>query len=60
MVGFKDHVAAAPAVAAAWPALGTILLALKGDAAFAAVAGPRVDLDFVNEHGDGRRSGVVE
>ena len=50
MVGFEDHVAAAPAVAAAWPALGTILLALEGDAPFAAVARPRVDFDFVNEH----------
>ena len=58
VVGFEDDVAAAPAVAAAGPALGPILLALEGDAPFAAVAGPRVDFDFVNEHGeDGERSG---
>ena len=50
VVGFEDHVAAAPAVAAAGSALRTILLALEGDAPFAAVAGPRVDLDLVNEH----------
>ena len=60
VVGFEDDVAAAPAVAAAGPALGTILLALEGDAAFAAVAGPRVDLDFVNEHWDKPGIGAVE
>ena len=60
MVGLEDDAAAAPAVAAARAALGTILLALEGDAAFAAVARPRVDFDFVNEHGDKPKSGVAE
>ena len=50
VIGFEDNVAAAPAVAAARSALGPILLALEGDAPFAAMASPRVNLDLVNEH----------
>ena len=50
VVAFEDDVPAAPAVAAAGAALGTILLALESDAPLAAVAGPGVNPDFVNEH----------
>jgi hypothetical protein len=60
MVGFENHVAATPPVAAAWAALGAILLALEGDAPFAAVAGAGVDLNLVNEHGNQRSSGMLE
>jgi len=51
MVGLKDHIPTASAVAAARPALGDILLALKGDTAFAAVACSRINFDFVDKHG---------
>ncbi len=60
VVGFEDDIAAAPAVAAAGAALGAILLALERHAAFAAVAGSRVNFDFVNEHGNVRNYEVLE
>ena len=50
VVCFEDDIAAASAVAAARSAFRTILLALKSDAALAAVSRPCKDLDFVNEH----------
>jgi hypothetical protein len=60
MVGYENDAAAATAVAAARPSLGAILLALEGDTAFAAVAGLRVDSDFVNEHWNKPKIEVVE
>ena len=50
VVGLQNDAAAAPAVAAAGAALGDIGLAMERDTAFAAVARPRVNFDFVNEH----------
>jgi hypothetical protein len=50
VVGLKDDAAAAPAVAAARPALGHEGFAMKRDAAFAAVPRFRVNFYFVNEH----------
>src|SRR5207244_5160678 len=49
MIRFQDHVTATSAIAATGSAFWTILLALEGDAAFAAVSSPGVDPDFVNE-----------
>ena len=60
VVGFEDDARATPAVTATRPALGTILLTLESDATFAAVAGPRVDFDFVNEHRRRGGYGVME
>jgi len=50
VIRFQNHVTAAAAIAAARPALGNIFLALKGHTTFAAMAGPRVNFDFVDEH----------
>jgi len=50
MVGLQNHAAAVPAVATTRAALGTKLLALERDTAFAAMPRPRVDFDFINEH----------
>ena len=50
VVGLQNHAAAAPAVAAAGPALGDEGFAMERDTAFAAVPRPRVNFDFVNEH----------
>jgi hypothetical protein len=50
VVGLEDDAAAAPAVAAARPALGHEGLAMERDAAFAAVSRLRVNFYFVNEH----------
>jgi hypothetical protein len=50
VVGLKNHIAAAPAVAAAGPALGDVSFAMERDTAFAAMARPRVNFDFVNKH----------
>ena len=53
VIGFENHVPAAAAVAAARAALGTILLALEGDTAFAAMTGPGVNSNLVNKHKKG-------
>jgi hypothetical protein len=45
----EDDAAAAPAIAAAWAAFGTISLAQKGDATLAAVAGPGIDFYFIDK-----------
>ena len=50
VVGLQNHAAAAAAVAAAGAALGDVGFAMERHAAFAAVPGPRVNFDFVNEH----------
>jgi hypothetical protein len=50
VVGLQDDAAAAPAVAAARPALGDVSLAMERDATFAAVPRLRVNFYFVNEH----------
>ena len=50
VVSLQNHAAAATAVAAARPALGDVSFAMECDRAFAAVAGLRVNLYFVNEH----------
>jgi hypothetical protein len=50
-VGLDDHRAAAASVPPVGPAPGDVLLTAEADAAPAAVAGPDVDLDFVDEHG---------
>ena len=50
VVGLQDDAAAAPAVAAARPALGDVSLAMERDAAFAAVPRLRVNFYFVDEH----------
>jgi hypothetical protein len=50
MVGFKDYLAPAAAVTAAWSAFGPILLALKGHAAFAAVPCPSINFYLIYEH----------
>ena len=50
MVGLEDDAAAAPAIAAAGAALGTENFAQESDAPFAAMAGPRIDFYFINEH----------
>ena len=52
VVGFQDYIGATAAVAAAGPALGTILLPLKSNAPFAAMAGTGVNLDLVNKHNE--------
>src|SRR5712691_8007674 len=52
VVGFQNDAAAASAVPTAGTALGTILLALKGDTTFPAVTRPRVNFNFVYEHGN--------
>src|SRR5205807_4816790 len=39
LAGYKDDVAAAPSIAAAWAAARNVLLATKGQAAVAAIAG---------------------
>ena len=50
VVGLQNHAAAAPAVAAARPALGDVGLAMECDAAFAAVPRACVNFNFVYEH----------
>ena len=50
VVGLKNDIAAAPAVAAAGAAFGPEGFPQKGDAAFAAVSGPPIDFDFINKH----------
>ena len=50
VVGLENDAAAAPAVAAARPALGHERLAMERDAAFAAVPRMRVIFYLVNEH----------
>ena len=52
VVRLQRHVAAAPAVAAAGPALGDVGLAMEGDAALAAVPRLRVNFYLVDEHAD--------
>jgi hypothetical protein len=51
MIGLENDVAAAPPVAAARPAFGPEGFPQKGHAAFAAVAGARMDFHFINKHG---------
>ena len=50
MIGLQNHAAAATAIAAAGAAFGDVSFAMERDAAFATVAGARVDFDFVNKH----------
>ncbi len=50
VVSLQDHAAAAPAVAAAGPALGNVSLTMESNTALAAVSRPRVNFDFVDEH----------
>ena len=50
MVGLEDDIAAAPAVAAARPALGHERFAMERHTPFAAVARSREDFDFINKH----------
>ena len=50
VIRLEDDIAAAPAVAAAWPAFGPILLALERDASLPAVPGASVNLYFIDEH----------
>src|SRR5687767_786705 len=50
VVGLEDDIASAPAIAAAGPALGHERLAMKGNAAFAPIAGFRENIDLVNKH----------
>jgi hypothetical protein len=51
VAGLKDHIAATPAIAAAWATLGHEGLPAKSDAAPASTAGARVDFHLVDEHG---------
>jgi hypothetical protein len=51
VVRLKEHIAAAPAVAAIWATFGTILLTPESNATFSPVPGARVDFKFVDEHG---------
>jgi len=53
VIRFENHVPAAAAVAAAGPALGTIFLTLKGNTAFAAMAGAGEYSNLVNKHKKG-------
>jgi hypothetical protein len=55
MVGFEDDAAAATAIAAAGAAFGTVSFMNKGYASGAAVAGLRVDFDFVNKQNEKAR-----
>jgi hypothetical protein len=50
MVGFQNDVSAAPPVSSARPALGPILLTLKGDAPLPAVPRARINFDLIHEH----------
>ena len=52
VVGQENDVAAPPSIAAARAALGDESLAVKGDAALAAVAGAGENFDLVDEHGE--------
>jgi hypothetical protein len=49
VVGLKDDAAAAPAIAAAGAALGTVGFAQEGDASLAAVAGAGIDFYFIDK-----------
>src|SRR5579862_194231 len=50
VIGFEDHVAATPAIAAAGAAFGTILLARESHAASATVTRARVNFYLVDKH----------
>jgi hypothetical protein len=50
--GNQEDVAAAAAIAAAWPATRNILLAPKGQATVAAIPGLYQDASFIYKHGD--------
>jgi hypothetical protein len=50
LIGHQNHVAAAPAVAAAGSPARNILLPPEGQTAVAAVAGLHEDDDFIDEH----------
>src|SRR5436190_23988696 len=49
-IPLENDVPAAPAIAAAGPALGSISLALEGHGALPAVPGARIHFYFINEH----------
>jgi hypothetical protein len=50
MIRLQDHITAAPAIAAARTAFGTIFLTRKRHASLATVSGAGVDFDFVDKH----------